>query len=513
MRSGRLLAEDSPDELLKTHALKSLEAVFLKLSQIEDQQKATISLSFNDNSKETIDSKSNISLTVMKTIRSSPQLMIDYSNGCHLNSCFVGDSNSSLESLTTVSKEYSLSDGVVHVKQDSFAKETNFFIRLSALTLKNLKQMSRNVLLLLFFVLLPSIEISLLIMCIGQDIKHIPISVYNPETVRKSESLSELFLSSIDEKHISLIRYKTLESAIEAVKRNDVWAVIHFRNNFTESLRMRSLLATDSDADIIDSSSVRLQIDMSNQVIGFQIQRQIYEAFLKFVGIIANNFGINPEALKPPIIIDPPIYGIPKQSLISFIAPGAFIIVAYFATNVMTTHLLIKERNDGLIERSLVAGVTPTELVLSHIILQTLLLAFQVGFKLIVAFLIFTIPNSGSLISAVILTFLQGICGLMFGLMVSALCHDEIYANTLGIGAFFPTVMIGGIFWPLESMPTVLRYISQCLPSTLAIESLRCILLRGWGFEHNQVLIGYGITIGWLSFFLINALIFFNRRL
>ncbi|CAG2114378.1 unnamed protein product, partial [Medioppia subpectinata] len=163
--------------------------------------------------------------------------------------------------------------------------------------------------------------------------------------------------------------------------------------------------------------------------------------------------------------------------------------VAYFATTVMTCHLLIKERSDGLVERSLVAGVTPFEFILSHIILQTLLLAIQVGLKLMVAFLVFAIPNSGSIVSAVTLTFLQGLCGLMFGLMISAVCHDEIYANTLGIGAFFPSVMIGGIFWPLESMPTALRYISQTLPSTLAIETLRCILLRGWGLDRSQVLI------------------------
>ena len=126
------------------------------------------------------------------------------------------------------------------------------------------------------------------------------------------------------------------------------------------------------------------------------------------MGLLAQNFGINPEALKPPIIIDPPIYGVPKQSLISFIAPGALIVVAFFATTVMTTHLLIKERNDGLVEWSLVAGVTPFEFVLLHIILQTLLLAFQVGFKLIVVFLIFTIPNSMSVVSTVILTFPAG---------------------------------------------------------------------------------------------------------
>jgi len=37
MRSGRLLAEESPEELLISHCLNTLEAVFLKLSQLEDE--------------------------------------------------------------------------------------------------------------------------------------------------------------------------------------------------------------------------------------------------------------------------------------------------------------------------------------------------------------------------------------------------------------------------------------------------------------------------------------------
>ena len=525
MRSGRLLAEDSPNALIRSHNLNTLEAVFLKLSQLQDQRKTTNNLTFHRGSapKDTFsENDSDISLKVMKTYQSEPPMNgVVVTNAIvpavpevgYVNHNFVSDSPISLENMNSLTKNYNLADGLIQVKQETIIKETNFSHRLFALTLKNFKQMSRNYVLLLFFVLLPSIEISLLIMCIGQPIKDIPVSVYNPEKLDASQSLSELFLNTIDTKHIKLIRYKTLESAIEAVKLNDVWAVIHFRPNFTEALRMRAILSSDSDSDIIDASSIRIQLDMSNQVIGFQIQRQIFEAFLKFVGVMALSYGINPEALKPPIIIDPPIYGVPKQSLISFIAPGALIVVAYFATTVMTTHLLIKERNDGLVERSLVAGVTPFEFVLSHIFLQTLLLAFQVGAKLVVAFLIFTTPNSGSILSAVSLTFLQGICGLMFGLMISAVCHDEIYANTLGIGTFFPSVMIGGIFWPLESMPTVLRGFSQLLPSTLAIEALRCILLRGWGLEHMQVLIGYVITLLWLIFFLVNAIIFFKKKL
>jgi ABC-type multidrug transport system permease subunit len=44
-----------------------------------------------------------------------------------------------------------------------------------------------------------------------------------------------------------------------------------------------------------------------------------------------------------------------------------------------------------------------------------------------------------------------------------------------------------GILWPLEAMPTALRYISYTLPQTCACEAMRAILLRGWGLTHPMV--------------------------
>ncbi|CAG2175278.1 unnamed protein product, partial [Oppiella nova] len=47
MRSGRILAEDSPHHLLRRHQLMTLEEVFLKLSQLDDQTKVHHMLTYN----------------------------------------------------------------------------------------------------------------------------------------------------------------------------------------------------------------------------------------------------------------------------------------------------------------------------------------------------------------------------------------------------------------------------------------------------------------------------------
>lgn len=58
----------------------------------------------------------------------------------------------------------------------------------------------------------------------------------------------------------------------------------------------------------------------------------------------------------------------------------------------------------------------------------------------------------------VTITILQGICGMAFGLLVSALCDNEQDAIQLALGSFYPNLLLSGIIWPLEGMPMYLRF-------------------------------------------------------
>lgn len=55
--------------------------------------------------------------------------------------------------------------------------------------------------------------------------------------------------------------------------------------------------------------------------------------------------------------------------------------------------------------------------------------------------------------------------------------------------------------WPLEGMPIGLRVIAKCLPFTIAIESLRNVIKKGWSLSHLEVLNGIGVEIVWIILF------------
>lgn len=126
----------------------------------------------------------------------------------------------------------------------------------------------------------------------------------------------------------------------------------------------------------------------------------------------------------------------------------------------------------------------------------------QTALVLIFMILVFGVECKGDIGWVVVLTILQGLCGMCFGFVISAICELERNAIQLALGSFYPTLLLSGVIWPIEGMPYVLRYISLCLPLTLATTSLRSMLTRGWSLVEQDVYLGFIATIIWIALFL-----------
>ena len=93
-------------------------------------------------------------------------------------------------------------------------------------------------------------------------------------------------------------------------------------------------------------------------------------------------------------------------------------------------------------------------------------------------------------------------CDLMVGLLISTLCDQDYSAIQMALSMFYPNILLGGAIWPVEGMPIFLRKFSYVLPQTCAINALRSVFARGWGFEHSEVYFGYIASFAWIAFLL-----------
>ena len=193
-------------------------------------------------------------------------------------------------------------------------------------------------------------------------------------------------------------------------------------------------------------------------------------------------------------------------------APGLILTIVYFIAVALTAAVFINERKQGLLDRSLVAGVTTTEIMIAHLANQFSVLVGQTTLVFIFMLVVFAIPCHGSQGTAIFITLLQGMCGVSYGFLVSSLCDQETSAIHLTVGSFYPNLLLSGVLWPMEGMPVYLRYVAYFLPQTYAVEALRNIFARAWGLDRPEVYWGIAISFGWIFALLALSLLVIRVR-
>lgn len=89
--------------------------------------------------------------------------------------------------------------------------------------------------------------------------------------------------------------------------------------------------------------------------------------------------------------------------------------IVFFLAVALTSSALIIERMEGLLDRSWVAGVSPAEILFSHVVTQFVVMCGQTALVLIFMILVFGVECKGDIGWVIILTILQGLCGMCFG--------------------------------------------------------------------------------------------------
>ncbi|CAH2004702.1 unnamed protein product [Acanthoscelides obtectus] len=509
MRSGKLLAEESPAVLLSMYGCTSLEEVFLKLSRKQTQSQQAVQQQPeppqlappNWGGKKDVAVSNEEGGVVGLNFHQSKEMLVVDSNG-HLDA--MGKS--------------SPSKTVADTCQDcaSGCSEWTTTGKLRALLQKNFLRMWRNVGVMLFIFALPVMQVILFCLAIGGDPKDLKLAIVNHEANYtnmtyqycptkpgcKMEFLSCRYLEALNVSTIEKVYYPDPNAARLAVSEGEAWGAMYFTENFTDALVARMALGKEADEETLDQSEIRVWLDMSNQQIGITLQRDLQLSYQNFTKDILRDCDINEALASLPISFKDPIYGSNKPSFTDFVAPGVILTIVFFLAVALTSSALIIERMEGLLDRSFVAGVSPGEILFSHVVTQFVVMCGQTTLVLIFMILVFKVQCQGDIILVIILTILQGLCGMCFGFVISAICELERNAIQLALGSFYPTLLLSGVIWPIEGMPTVLRYISTFLPLTLATTSLRCIMTRGWGLDHEDVYNGFISTIVWIVLFL-----------
>ncbi|CAF1478403.1 unnamed protein product, partial [Rotaria sordida] len=499
MRSGRILAEDEPSSILNKYNQTSLENVFLQLCyQDQNRIQQHVPVNRTDGDKDT-----DIPNEIVNEEETS--ISPDVSNNINERSLLMPKKQ----------KRKFERNPLIRAKRVA----ADYFVfphmhKIYALMMKDFTAIKKSIGLLLFQFLIPAIQVSLFCLCIGRNAEHIPMALYNSEAINgfPTGNLSLQIINKIDPEQIHLTSFNDFDKAIDLVKQGKYWGVAAIPYNFTQAIKNK-LLAFQTDPATLNASSLHLYLDMTNQQVSITMQTALINSTELFLKEVLSSYKIDPSIADPPVILETPLYGSLVPQFLNFAAPGMMTSIIFFLAIGLTALIFVIEKKEGLLERSWIAGVTTIEVMFAHIIGKFFIQAIQVILLLVFVDIIFKVEIKGSIFLAATLIFLEGLCGMSYGLLISSLCEQETEVMQVALGSVFPVFLVSGVIWPLEGMSPAMRFLSNFSPLTHPIEAMRCIAARGWSIFYFKVWFGFVNASAWsVGFFIIAAILFALRK-
>ncbi|HEX5147753.1 MAG TPA: ABC transporter permease [Candidatus Limnocylindrales bacterium] len=205
------------------------------------------------------------------------------------------------------------------------------------------------------------------------------------------------------------------------------------------------------------------------------------------------------------------VFGSAEGDFLDAFAPALVGFFAFFLVFILTGVSFLRERIGGTLERLLATPIRRSEIVAGYGVgfgfFATLQVALIMAFSLghldlpsvgpVPAFTIgLGIANAGSPALAFLVTLLLALGAVNLGIFISTFTRTEFQVLQFIPIIVVPQGLLGGIFWPVSSLPDVLEPVARILPLTYAVEGLREVLIKGSDLSSPALQLDLGVLAG-----------------
>lgn len=149
---------------------------------------------------------------------------------------------------------------------------------------------------------------------------------------------------------------------------------------------------------------------------------------------------------------------------------GLFPLIVMF---LITSITMQRERASGTLERILTTPLRRVDLLAAYGSAFSVAAAAQAALACAVSFWFLDFHTAGSPALVVVIAIVNAVLGVGLGLLCSAFARTEFQAVQFMPVVIIPQLLLCGIIVPREALPDWLRWISNALPATYALEALQ----------------------------------------
>jgi ABC-2 type transport system permease protein len=165
-----------------------------------------------------------------------------------------------------------------------------------------------------------------------------------------------------------------------------------------------------------------------------------------------------------------------------YMAPGILAVLVTIIGMFMSGLNLVREKELGTIEQLNVTPIKKYQFIIGKLLPFWIIAQLELAIGLIIAWIVFNLPVTGSLFILFGFTGLYLISVLGLGLFISTITHTQQQVMFMNFFFMLIFILMGGIFTPVESMPEWAQTINHINPVFYFMRILRHIILKGSGF-------------------------------
>ena len=309
---------------------------------------------------------------------------------------------------------------------------------------------------MLIVMLIPVVLMILFGFAISTEVNNVNVAVVAPN---RTDSVSDAVDRLAHNDYFTFKGYIAADDIDTLLRRGDVGAVVLFDSDYDR-------LAADLAAGIESRPAIQFIFDASNTNIA-----QTGTAYLQNV-VSADHS--QQELLNLHLLYNPQM-----KSAYNFV-PGIMGLIFILICAMMTSVSIVREKEMGTMEVLLVSPVRPIKIILAKMIPYFVISCINLTTILLIARYLLDVPMSSGVWSIVIISVIYLLLSLALGLLISTIASSQVVALLISaMVMLLPMVMLSGMVFPIENLPTVLKPLPYIVPARWYTEANRKLMIMG----------------------------------
>jgi ABC-2 type transport system permease protein len=335
-------------------------------------------------------------------------------------------------------------------------------VRLTALMVKEARQILRDKQQLFLLAFPPIVQICLYGFALSPDVQNLRLGIMDEDKTYKSRELS----SALVENQVFKIAKAPddLAKMMKSIERGSLDAGLVIPPDFDRRISQGKQASVQLIIDAVDANTAGITQGYATEMI------QAYSRDLL------------PPTIRP--VVSQVTYAY-NPGLISswFFVPGVLGLVLTLTGSLVSSTTMVKEKDSGTLEQLLMTPAESWQILVAKIVPLLIVLNGTVMLALAVGKLMFNLPFRGSYFTYMFVSNIYMFVVISIGIVLATISKNQRQAILTSFFFNLPLIQLSGALSPIESMPPLFQFLTYFNPLRYYIQCIRNILLKGVGLD------------------------------